>query len=168
MSDRRIVALELSARRRQRLDDVLRGTLQQQREGQAQQVALCAACRRQADSSAAALLERNERLDALMGETRAFSVEALNEARRYLERVAELHHMNLSALERQQAELVQCDAAIARTRQQIAGNRMRIDLVKDRASRIQREIDNTASDAADDEAQENAVGRMLRARSVAA
>jgi hypothetical protein len=168
MKDRRMVALRHSERRRQKLDDSLRVTLAEQREAHRAELEQAEVCQHQLDRNAQALEARTQHLQALMDGVAAFSLETLNETRRYIELLEERKRASLAELQRQQVVVDDCAAALARTRQRLAVNQNRLKLVKDRALAIQRELDTVTSDAADDEAQEIAAARIIRARSQAA
>jgi hypothetical protein len=65
MKDRRIVALELSRKRRERLDAALRASLDAQRRDHAAQLAQCDAWRARVEQDAAALQCCNDQLDCM-------------------------------------------------------------------------------------------------------
>ncbi|MFP6560937.1 hypothetical protein WJ542_21930 [Paraburkholderia sp. B3] len=168
MKDRRMAALRVSIRRCERLGDALRRELDVRRreyDAQAEQCRLCAA---RLDEANEALRACAMRLDAMACGAEPFALDVFNEVRRYMEVVAERQRTCAAERERQQALLAEREAAMLQTRRSIAANEARMDFIKERARSIERELDNRESDAADDEAQENATARLLRERSRAA
>lgn len=168
MKDRRVVALSVSIRRCERLADALRRELVVRRrevEAQVEQCRLCAARLDEIDDVIAAC---NARLDAMTCGDEPFSLDGVNELRRYMEVVAERQRARAAELEHQQAVLDEREAALMQTRRSIATNDARIEFIKGRASKIERELDHRASDTADDDVQEDALARLLRERSSAA
>ena len=168
MKDRRVVALSVSIRRCERLADALRRELEGRRREYDAQIEQCRLCAARLDAIDDELAACNARLDAMTCGDEPFSLDGFNELRRYMEVVAERQRACVAELERQQAVLDEREAALMQTRRNIATNDARIDFIKARASRIERELDNRANDAADDDAQEDALARMLRERSSAA
>ncbi|WP_118179570.1 hypothetical protein [Paraburkholderia phosphatilytica] len=165
MKDRRVVALSVSIRRCERLADALRrelGVRRQEVEAQIEQCRLCAARLDEIDDVIAAC---NAQLDAMTCGDEPFSLDGFNELRRYMEVVAERQRACAAELERQQAVLDEREAALMQTRRGIATNDARIEFIKGHASKIERELDHRASDAADDDVQEEALARLLRERS---
>jgi hypothetical protein len=168
MKDRRIVALELSRKRRERLDATLRASLDAQRRDHAAQLAQCDAWRERVEQDAAALQCCNDQLDAMACGMEAFSLTAFNSCRSYLEIVADRHRASVAELGRQVTAADLCAATVARTQREIAVNEIRSGLLKDRAHAIGAELDRIASDDDDDEAQEIATARLIRERGAAA
>jgi type III secretion system HrpB7-like protein len=167
-ADRRIAALRRTSERRMRLEDSLRVTLAAQRE----QLARAEAQRD--DKDAAVQRERellhacHERIGQLMSGGKAFALAEMNASMRHAEIVADRLRVaegELAALEQAVAVKAQ---EVAMTLRAIANNRGRIDLCKERVVEIRRTVDDAASDAADEEAEEAALARMrINARSTA-
>lgn len=155
-------------RRWVRRGEALRKELESRRreyEAQAEQCRLCAA---QLDELNDTLDACDARLEAMASGITPFSLEAFNEVRRYMEVVAERKRTCADELQRQNAELANREASVQETRQKMAATDARIEYIKGRVKVIERELDSRASDAADDEAQENALARFLRERNSAA
>lgn len=164
MKDRRMAALRLSIGRCERLDQKLRRELEQRRQ---ELVAQSEECRLQAErlqEATTQLQTRTSELDAMIGGAASFSLDGFNQARRYLDVVAERQYACSAEMERQQQMLTACEAAVAQVRQRLARNRARVEFFERRVQEIARILDDKASDIADDEAQENALARALRER----
>ncbi|RKF31592.1 hypothetical protein BCY88_11760 [Paraburkholderia fungorum] len=160
VADRRIAALRRTTERRVRLEKGLRATLATQREAharvEAQRDDKLAAVQRERDL----LLACHERIAQLMSGGKAFALAEMNASMRHAEIVAD----RLRVLE---AELVALEQAVearslevAATLRAIANNRGRIDICTQRVVEIRRSVADTASDAADEEAEEAALARM--------
>lgn len=164
MSDRRLVALGLSAKRRERLDQALRRALEEQRGEHAAQAHQRDAWRARVQQEEAVLSECTARMDAMSCGTEAFTLDAFNSQRRYHDVVADRYRSYQAELEKSQSMVDTAAAAVAQTQREIGVNQARADLVKARVKIIGREIDNQAADAADEEAQETATARFIRER----
>ncbi|CAB3764329.1 hypothetical protein [Paraburkholderia humisilvae] len=167
MTDRRLHALRLSRQRRERLDTSLRRVLDGQRGEYAAQRTRTDACANAVAVEAAALQAHHARMEAMVCGSEAFSLEAFNMCRQYIETLAERHRACLAQLEQQQQALDACAQAIAQTQRKISANHVRQDLLGKRSTRIAQELDAGAQDAADDEALEAAVARLTRQRGIA-
>lgn len=165
MKDRRVEALNLSIRRCERFGEAQRRELERQGRTCEAQAEQCRSVAARLDSVTQALDACVARLDAMTSGEEPFSLEAFNEQRRYMEVVAERQRVCRAELERQQAVLAEREADMQQTRRAIAANEARMNFIKGRVKVIERDLDHRASDAADDEAQENALARLLRARS---
>jgi type III secretion system HrpB7-like protein len=166
VADRRIAALRRTTERRTRLEKELRATLATQREAlariEAQREDKQTAVQRERDL----LQSCHERIAQLMSGSKAFALAEMNAGMRHAEIVADRLRVvegELAALE----QAVQASATeVAATLRAIANNRGRIDICTQRVVEIGRTVANTASDAADEEAEEAALARMrLNARS---
>jgi type III secretion system HrpB7-like protein len=162
-SDRRIAALRRTTTRRKRMEDELRGTLAKQREEQAQIAARCdeksAGIEREHD----VLKESQTRIAQMMTGSEAFSIGDMHASMRYADTVSDRIHV----LERERNSLEQAHREktheIAKTVRAIANNRGRIDLCNRRIEVIKRALDNEASDAADEDAEEASLARHRHA-----
>lgn len=168
MKDRRIEALQVSIGRCERFGEAQRRELERQRRACEAQVEQCRIAAARLDDATLALKACVARLDAMTSGEEAFSLEGFNEERRYMEVVAERQRVCAAELERQQAVLAEREAEVQKTRRSIATNEARLNFIKEQVHAIERKLDHRASDAADDEAQENALARLLRERSSAA
>lgn len=164
MNDRRLVALGLSARRRDRLDQALRRTLETRRGEHAALVHQRDAWLARAQQEQALLDDCMARLDAMSCGTEPFTLDAFNSLRRYVDVVSDRYRSCMAELDKCQASVDTAAAAVAQTQREIGINQAHADLVKGRAKTIGRELDNTAADAADDDAQETATARFIRER----
>ncbi|QCP52306.1 type III secretion protein HrpB7 [Trinickia violacea] len=161
---RRIIALERSTARRRRLDESLRAALAAQRDEHTALEAARDAKARQVEHEAGVLQHYEDRIDALMTGTEAFSLNDLNGCRTYADIVAE--RLRASEAHLAQAEhAVQASLdAIAKTQRDIALNLGRIDLCDDRVRQIHRQQEEAAAIAGDDEAEEIALARRFQDR----
>lgn len=156
---RRIAALERTVSRRRRLDETLTAALSARRGEQAQ-------ARQARDDKGSEVRQEGEvlqgyydRIARMMSGSSVVSVTEMTGTMRYAEVLAE----RLRALE---AQLQQCEAALADKTQEVAlavravaSNRGRIDLCNDRIEELKRGEMMQATDLADEEAEEAALAR---------
>ncbi|CAB3772876.1 hypothetical protein [Paraburkholderia humisilvae] len=160
----RVIALNRSITRRMRLDEQLRSRHAEQRNERAQIDGQCATQRARVQADQVALSTHINKVDALMSGIGAFSLGDLNNQRLYIGVATERLNLERDKLDQLETSLLTIEDSIALTQREIAQNSGRIDRCKERIRSIERELEVAADNAIDDDAEELAVARLVRAR----
>lgn len=162
--DSSAAALKRTVERRTRLDETLRTQLAIEREAQARLEA-------ERDAKRAALQEQrgllqacHARIASMMCDGKAFSLADMNGSMRYAEVVAQRVGTCEGQLAMAEQALRAKEDEVAAAIRAIASNRGRIDVCNERIAAIERARVNAADDAADEEAEEAVLARVVPAR----
>ncbi|MGS0891228.1 hypothetical protein ACVBGC_01510 [Burkholderia stagnalis] len=160
----RIAALGHANARRARMIDASRGELAARHDERAGLLARRAAKVEQIDGESRVIEGYEERVARMTGGSEGFSIDAFNQCVRYIGVVTDRRRGMIAELAQLDGELGGVEQAIARIQRDIAINTQRIDQCNERIAAIRRAIELAREDEQDEENEEMATSRFIRAR----
>ena len=160
----RIAALGHANARRNRAIDALRVELAARHDERAGLLARRAAKVEQIDGETRVIEGYQARVSRMTGGSDGFSIDALNQCVRYIGVVTDRKRGMVAELAQLDGEIGGVEREIARLQREIAINTQRIDQCSERIAAIRRTIELAREDAQDEENEEIATSRFIRAR----
>ncbi|VWC56562.1 type III secretion protein HrpB7 [Burkholderia lata] len=160
----RIAALAHANARRTRMIDAARVQLTARHDERAGLLARRAAAVEQIDGESRVIAGYEERVARMTGGSEGFSIDAFNQCVRYIGVVTDRRRGMMAKLAQLDGEIAGIEQTIARIQRDIAIDTQRIDQCTERVAAIRRTIELAREDAQDEENEETATSRFIRAR----
>ncbi|MGU7810729.1 hypothetical protein [Burkholderia sp. AW49-1] len=160
----RIAALAHANARRTREIDAWRGELAARHDERAGLLARRAAKVEQIDGETRVIDGYQARVEHMTSGSEGFSIDAFNQCVRYIGVVTDRRRAMVAELAQLDGLIDGVDSEIVRIQRDIARNTQRIDQCSERIAAIRQAIDLAREDAQDEENEEIAASRFIRAR----